>query len=233
MERDAGFQANHCVVVFVEAISGIVGVGGKSEGNPEIRSGRPAELRAHDADHAVGRPVQLDGPAKDGSILAEEPLPGGIGQYDHLVGLGLVFLGLEKAAEARFGAEDIEPLQGHGGALQPLRHPGAGVIVIALAEDCARLEQLGAFLDVGEIGNRDPDVFQCQLVVFDAERDDALGVRNAGGVQEHLVHDAEDGGVGADAEGERGDGGEAEGGAFGQGTASDAESGCHARGPLR
>ena len=59
----------------------------------------------------------------------------------------------EQAAEARFGAEDIEPLQRYGRALQAFGHAGAGVVVIGLSEDGAGFEQLRALLDVGEIGN--------------------------------------------------------------------------------
>jgi len=58
---------------------------------------------------------------------------------------------------------------------------------------------------------------------MDPKRDDAFGVPDARRVQENLADEAEDGGVGPDAERERGDGGDGEDRTSGERAAGEAQ----------
>ena len=67
-------------------------------------------------------------------------------------------------------------------------------------------------MGVFEVGGGDADAGEVELGVADVEGGDAVGLGDAGGVQEDGLDDAEDGGVGAYSEGEGQDGDEGEGG---------------------
>jgi hypothetical protein len=164
--------------------------------------------------------IELDRAAHHAAVLAEEAFPGGEGEHHLAIGVGAVFFGLEDAAERGAGAEDVEPAVGDAGAVETLGNAGAGVIEIAGIDERGGFELLGAVQHVGEIGDGDSDIAQRQLVVFHADGDHACGVGNTHGVEQHLVDDTEDGGVGADSQRQGQEGDDGVGGSFQQCTDS-------------
>ena len=75
-------------------------------------------------------------------------------------------------------------------------------------------EDLVLFLPLDEVGGRDRVLLDAASGVAFPESDDAVGFGEGKGFEEDGVDDAEDGGVGADAEGEGEDGDCGEGGVF-------------------
>jgi hypothetical protein len=140
-------------------------------------------------------------------VAAEQPLPRSVGQDDFLVVVRPVFFRAEEPSDYGPRAEDIEPLHGDGRALQPFRSDhratAARVVVVAAAEDRGVLEDAAAVPRLRKIGNREGNATEVQLVIFGAQRQHALRIGNPGRMEEHLIDDAEDGGVRPDSQGQR------------------------------
>ncbi len=167
---------------------------------------RQAELGRENADDGVGLAAERDRAADDRRIARPLALPETVGQsHDALTALAVVVL-RERAPRRRAGAESLEEARRHVGgadfpglavARQVHRHGGRAA---------HRRERMGGGFEIRELEHRD--------VVGERDQPPGLGIRQGG--EEDAIEDAEDGGVGADAERDRQDRGTREGRGLGE-----------------
>ena len=163
------------------------------------------EVAGEDADHGVLRIVQADVGADDCGARAEVPLPGGIAEHHDVI-----FGGLKAAAERHTDAEEREEIGGDGGAVQSARLACAGEDEVGVGIERGHLVEGGALrAPVVEVRGGDGEELAKGGMSF-PEGEEAAGMGVGKRLEEDAVDDSEDGGIGADAEGERedGDGGE-------------------------
>lgn len=193
--------------VFVAAL--VVGPlrGEKREGHPGLhaRVGE-GEALGHDADHRVGFGVQPDGPADQAGVRAEAVPPQGMAEHDDVVGARLGVGVGEHAAAGGAGLEGGEERGRHALAGDALGFAGVGEVVAPVGEHGRIGEAADAGLAVEKIRDGDAGVGQAQQRVGVVNIDEALGAGPGVGLEEDGVDDGEDGGVGADAQGQRGHG---------------------------
>ena len=127
----------------------------------------------------------------------------------------MLLLGKKPAADDGLDAEQGEQVRRHAFGVQffrlePPARPG-GEVELRIFERGDGLEHGVARLPFHEVGGRDVAALQPVLAVLLPDGDDARGIAEREVAQEHGVDHAEDGGIGADAEGQRQDrdGGEA------------------------
>ena len=174
--------------------------------------GDAAEPGGHDADDGPGAAIELHGASDDGGVGAEAPLPQTVAEDDDGVALRhFVLFRAEGSAEGRAHSQQVEvglgdELRGDAlGLIDAGERHGAGIECGHGFEGAA----LGAPIEVIGIGCAAALDFGALHVApeFHQARRFGIGQR----AQNDGIDHAEDGGVGADAEGqrERGDDGEA------------------------
>ncbi len=177
----------------------------------------PVEIPRHDADHREALPAQDEGAAEDAGVAAESPLPESLAQEDDAVGARLLLLRAERPAEDRSLPErrerprrDLPPVDALGLA-HGVRRPAHGAedeVLPVVAGD--GLEDRALVAQVLEV--RHGEAHLRDLLRPLGEEHEAPGLRVRQGPQQDGVHHAEDRGVGADAERERGHGDDGEAG---------------------
>ena len=169
------------------------------------------EVFPQDSDDGVGLIAQRERLAHDRRIAAEPALPQAVAQHHDLAAVGRVLLRGEGAAQDHRSAEEAEVALGDVDAVELLRMvagevvAGAGHVVGGHFLEDAGLPLVGVKL--GNVGE--------EAVGQDGgveEFDHAIGVGIAERLEQHRIDDAEDGGVGSDAQRQRGYGGDGEGG---------------------
>jgi hypothetical protein len=152
----------------------------------------------HDADDGEIAPVHADRPVQHAGIAAVPPLPECVAEHDNLVAALDLLVGREGAAVQGSRAERGEDVRRHARGANALRlsvdtrevrlgrAPGA---YVAERPGAAVVQQLG-FRNPGLVPPRPPR----------PDRDRAVGVRIRQGRKNDGTRDAEDRGVGADAE---------------------------------
>src|ERR1700733_6542076 len=215
LDGDAGFEAaNERDGIAIESSS--LEVDGDEE--IDLRAGREdgAEVEAarEYANDGEGAVVEINGPAEDGWIAMELPLPNGIAEQDDLTGSRERFVFMEKAAHQWVYAEHLEEIRSDANAGEgPGIAMAGGLEVVAGGEGmvagdvCVGLVALAELrIGVNGIGGRGP------VAVEDlgADPEQARGIVEGQRAQHERVDDAEDCNVGADADGQDEDGDEGE-----------------------
>ena len=174
------------------------------------RRGGDVERRRHHADDRQRRSVQ-DHRLSDCRVVAvEAPLPRLMRDHDHrLHGARRALLVGEQAAALRRQPERVEERAGHERADEPLRLVDAREVHALRKPQRHRLERVALLLNLLELLVRQQPARKRRRL--SEHRHETVGVRVRQRPQEHGVDDAEHGGVGADAKGERKDGDEREG----------------------
>ena len=170
-----------------------------------------AEVCGEDADDGGFVPAKADELADDGGVGAEAADPDRVGEDDDVGGVGEIVFGAEEAAEGGTGRDEGQEVGGGVGDfdLLGIAFAGEGTVGDPDAGDlielfCALAEVVE--LETGEGGT----VGVAEAGVEDGE---AIGAGVGHRAEENGVDEAEDGGVGADADGQREDGESGKGGA--------------------
>src|SRR5882762_8602596 len=164
----------------------------------------PGEARSHDADERPGDTVQVEGLADKSRIGLELADPSGVAQNKNRRSTGLEVGGFEGAAQERRDAEKFERARGDVVSAEAESGLSGGVddVVFEVGDDSVEdvilshvlaefgIEECAAPFTIGTIPVVDPD------------DDKVAGIFVGEGLKERVVHDAEDGGGSADAEGE-------------------------------
>ncbi len=158
-----------------------------------------------DADDLVRPAIEGERLADRVALAAEVRLPEAVGEDDDGRSAGLVFVGHERPPHGRLDAEHREEVPRHHERLDLLgvaqagdrvgvadRHREVAEHLLALAQDLVARPGEAGLVDA-LLGGRGVDL------------DEPLGLLVRQRLQEDRLDEAEDGGVGADAEGERGD----------------------------
>ena len=175
--------------------------------HPDDPAGRVGEaLRHHPHDlgrYAVDRDLLPDRVVAAAEALAPQP----VADDRDLAAAWVVLVGPEGAAERGAHTEEVEQRGADLGGVEPHGLPLAGEDDAGPGDRGRVRQRLALFLDVGEVRprHRRPAAFG---EVIDPHEPLRVLVRQ--GLEQHAVHDAEDGAVGADAQRQRqhGDGGE-------------------------
>ena len=173
--------------------------------------GGKAEARRHDADDEVRPSLGHDRSTDNRRIAAEQPLPDAIAEHQHFRRLRPVVVRLDGAAEERRRAEQRKERAADAraedalGQLQPADVEGPA----GEERDALERRQAPPVLVIGQRAARDrAGAIAIDLAVHEREHAGGIAVRRR--PQDHGADDAEDGGVGADAERQRDDGGDGE-----------------------
>ena len=170
-----------------------------------------------------GEAVEAQGLADHRWVGVEGLGPELIGEDDGAGGVGAIVGGAEQSAEDGAQAHDFEVVaiddaSGNGARLAEALH---GEV------DFGKRAELGdgfeVLAQVVDFGNGEGGVYGMQAGCALANVEEAGFVAIGEGAQQHGADDGEDGGVGADAEGEREGHGDPEGGDAGEGANSDSE----------
>ncbi len=168
----------------------------------------------HDAGHLIGFVIEADGLADDGWVPAELALPEGMTQHYDFVFAELVFVGAEGAAERGANAQNVEVVGRDAHATQQGWLAGAGQGRGPAALGRHVFENL-VLLDPVQIVEGG-DAVGAAVGPLLQHAHDALGIGVGERVEQDRVDEAEDGRIGADAEGEGEKGDKSEAGALEQ-----------------
>ncbi len=163
---------------------------------------------SHDRRHARAT-VALEAHllSDDAWVRVQRRAPESIGQHDCAGGIGTVVGGTEQAAEHRAQSHHLEvvAVDDSGGNLARRAEPHDGEVD---RRNCAQIgDRLQPRTEVVDFGDGEGRVVDVDAGSALPQVDEAVFVSVGERTQQHGAHDAEDGGVGADAESERdGDG---------------------------
>ena len=168
------------------------------------------ERARHDPDHFV-REIR-DGDRFTDNILpaAELFLPEIIAENDHRLCIRRGIFAGEGAAHQRALAEDAEIILGHETAGDRGRLFNPGNVIVIVAARGKGFERSHLLFELAETGGRQGFARAVLLQIPRLHREDAIGVRIRQWRHQDGVDDGENGGVRADAEGEREDRDESE-----------------------
>ena len=206
MQRHARPQSRKGKQVFVIAIVGVVITGWRQrDRRPELSLIGPVERRPHHADYAIRLVVQHQRLAYDVGIGPEVLLPCAIRQHHLIRGAGLVFFWREHAPHHRLHPERVEVGGGDFSAVEQLRIGiFAAVVEAGALHYSSRREDVLAIGCIAKVRWREADVAEVRhSFVAGAQRDQAIGIRNAAGIQQHRIGHGEDRNVGANAQRQR------------------------------
>lgn len=173
-----------------------------------------AETGRHDADYGPQLIVDFDFAANNFRIRTIAPLPKSVSDQKNIVFPRLIFFCGEDATEERPDAQCGKVFGGNEGALNAFRLTAVDDIGGPPAHGGNIGERLGIVLEIQEICIADAGGGRAFVMLLDADKMPCIGVRQ--GTQQDGVDDGEEGGVGADAEGESEDGDHGETGAAAQ-----------------
>ena len=160
----------------------------------------PAAIEAsggQDADDFMGLAVEDEGAADDRRVATEAVLPDRVTQDDDRGGAALLVVRLERAAQCRLDPEDVEIVGRYQHAVQPRGLPAADQRHAQSSRGRQRLERSAEPLPVQEIERADA-VARRRRRRFE-HTDDAFGLGIRERPQQHGIHQAEHGSVGANA----------------------------------
>ena len=180
--------------------------------HPNLGLFREFKSRRHHSDDRNGSRADLDLFADNRGVGSEAALPQSVADDRDAYRLGFVVFGNERSPENRLDTEHREEPARHAGARHALRFGPIGAKVRVTGPECrGAREEIGLLRPIGEIQERDVAVGNPRRRISAFEVDDAFRGRERQRTEENAVDQAEDGGVGADAEPERdhGDGREA------------------------
>ncbi len=219
-QRDAGPEARQHRGAAGAAVGDILAANGHHQGQPEFGAiFHAAEPGRHDADDGVRLAVELKGAADDRGIAAESPLPQRIAQDDDGIALRhFVLFGPEGAAEGGMDAEQRKIRLGDvfGRDALPLVHAGEGRA--GVREEGHVLERAALRAPVAVVRHGGAPAFHLRPLDIAPQFDQAgrRGIRER--AEDDGIDDAENGGVGANAEGQGENRHEGECGAVTQGS---------------
>jgi hypothetical protein len=197
--RDARLEAaeDGDDVVETDFLGGIDG-----ERGVDVAAGDEAERGGRDADHGGGLAVERDGAADERGVRTEAALPEAFAEHDDGRSAGFFFVVIEVAAGEGLEAENA----GEGGtdevARELFRVTGAGEGVVVVAEGSDLPEGAILLAPVEEVENgRAPDG-EVELVVFLGDLDEGGGITEGKRAEKNGIHDAEDGDIGTDGQGD-------------------------------
>ncbi len=162
--------------------------------HPEALRLREHELRRHDADDRVGKSVDGDRPADDRAIAVVAQLPHLVAEHDDAFGAGTVIVGGEVASERRRRSEKAEERRRDRRAVEALglrravRHRQRPAGKGGQGRERRRL-----VAHVAEVEPRQPGPVDPGPLVGRVQDDDAVGIRIGERLEQHPVHDAENG----------------------------------------
>ncbi len=204
---DPGLQPRDHDAVVIVADRGLLG--GPRNGRPQLGPVWDAERRRHDADHGKRLAVQRNLAAHDGGVGAKTARPQPLGEDDHVVVPGRVFVGSEGPAQQWLDAERLKEPRRDAGGPERLGLATASDIERAELHQPHPLERAGLALPVQEVRRRYGKTRHARESVgrrrVPDERE-AIGVGEREGAQQDGVHHAEDRGVGSDAQRQHDDG---------------------------
>ena len=161
------------------------------------------EARRHDADDPGRRAVDLHDAPDDVFAAAEVAPPGRVGNDGDVLradgGVGLV----EQPAALRRDAQHVEQLRRHDGRVHPARTLGRAQVDRAGAVGADALERTVPFLELRPLRQGHPEAIEPEPRERAGDEHQPLGMGVAQRLEHHAVDDAEDRGVGADAQRER------------------------------
>ena len=168
------------------------------------------EVRGHHPDDPVGFAVDADVAPDERAIAAVAGLPQAVGQDHEVVGIrpGLV-LG-ESPAEKRLALQGREERRRHHERAHLLRLTAVRQIRAAAGEERRILDGRRLCLAIDVVGDGNAGLWQPHQRIHVPDEDQPFGVRIRERAQQHLVEQAENGGVCADAQRQRQDGDEGE-----------------------
>src|SRR6266404_965966 len=186
-----------------ESILGLRGGAAGFRGNPHIGIA-PAEARRHDSDQGALCAIEDKGFVDEIGIGAEAANPGLVAHDEDGRRAGLVVSGLGDSAEVGGHAEEFKCAGADEAAIEALC-PFAGTIedVEAVVGDYPVKDMI--LCDIVEVfgaGEASAAAGLVLLGIVDLDGDQAAGIRVGKGLHQDVFDDAEDGGGGADAEGE-------------------------------
>ena len=198
--------------VNIATIAAIRQASGKNaDGDEDVAAIEKTERGRENADDRVAATVERDGAADDGGIAAEMRLPELVAEQNDGSGSGLFFRWKKIAAENRVDANECEKIRRDSVAADIFGLGDTGKIEADVVDDGHGGEGTALLAPIEKIGIGNGNV--ADLFVGFAHEDELRGVFERQRAEEDGVDDAEDGGIGADAESESedGDGGEAGG----------------------
>jgi hypothetical protein len=210
LEGDAFAEASVDDVSVGVAVSELGGGGG--EGKEEVGAGRVLEGAWKDADDGDGMVIELDGAAEGGRFGVEVGFPEGEAEDGDVVAAREGFGRVEGASEEGLGAQDGEELGGGVLGVDVGGFAAAGKGEVGGGADREAFKGLTLALPVEEVGEGYEVGVTVRLGLV--ERDDAVEVGDGERAEDDGVHDAEGGGVDADADGQGKDRREGEAGGF-------------------
>ena len=215
--REPGVDVGHPVDALVlHRGAHVVIVGRVVDVEVLLALGRIMRAGSEDADDDRFLDRQVEDLADRGRIRAEDALPVAVRQHhDRRRGLLLV-IGNQQAAPQRLHAEDLEEVRRHQPAGRAMRVAAAEHVEGPVAELDELVDGLRRGPVVGDFLEREAGVLDAGAHRRLAEVHDAVGLGVGQRPQQHPVDDAEDGGVGPDAEAERQDEGQDEARRLGQ-----------------
>ena len=172
------------------------------DGDDVERIAEDGGARGEDADDGSRPAVERELFVDDVLIAAEAALPEAVAEEDGGAGVAAFVVGSEVAAEDGLDAHDVEEVAGdlEGGDAFGAGGGGEGGHAARVERHVSEGVRAGA--PVAEVGVRDGEAANGLVGVGGPEGDDAIAVAEWEGLEEDGVRDAEDGGVGADAEGD-------------------------------
>ena len=171
----------------------------------------PLEILRRDANDGLGMAIEHNGFADNGGIAGEAFFPETVTENDDVVVAGLAVFGSEARAEEEIDTEEGKEIDGDVLDGNFLGVTVSGEIV-ALVKDVGHAGENGiADLPIEKIRRGDGVVRVGVLRIIFPDHNQAGGIVIGQGANENGIYHGEDGGVGADTEGqsEDGDGGEA------------------------
>ena len=186
-------------------------VGGESKRRQNQDRGiEDLEPFRHHADHRVRIAAHVDRAVDDAWIAVEPALPERVRQHGQAVA-GRVFVGAPDAAEQRLDPECLKQTRGRLDAVYELGIAGTDEIERHVGDRTGGLERGHGRRDVEVVGRRRVVARKAHRRGVLPDHDEARRILERQPLEQHRVGDAEDRGVGADAERERRDdrGGEA------------------------
>ena len=223
-EGDTGLEAAYAEVVVIAADGGFGGC--ECFGDPHLGVAGLVHRWTHNADDGVGLAIKVYGFSDGAGIGGVVRSPEFVTENDFVVLSGAVLFGAEDASVDGFDAEDGEEAGGDGACADGFGFSGAGDVKVCAGVEGHGFEDVVLFLPVEEVGGGDGEDIcsgKAGLRRSVPDLNDAIDVAEGEWLEQDLVDDAKDGGVGADAEGHDDGGDERETGIFPEQSKSEAK----------
>ncbi len=162
------------------------------------------ERRRHDPDHRRGLPIEGELLAYQRGIGMEAVAPQALADHDYVVAAPLLLVVSKTAPGERRHAERRKKVCCHASSAHALRHIGRREVEARRGEGCKFFEDSVLRADVAEVADGNSAAIPAAPLFL--QQHDPLWLLHGKRPQQHRIHHAEDGSVGADAQREREDG---------------------------